>query len=56
MHRVLAIVLIALALVSTTVVGQTPSAEDEAGVRAALQHYLNGHATGSERHFTLTLA
>ena len=26
---------------------QTTAADDEAGVRAALQHYLNGHATGS---------
>jgi hypothetical protein len=25
-----------------------PPAEDEAGVRAALRHYLNGHATGSQ--------
>jgi hypothetical protein len=26
----------------------TAPADDEAGVRAALQHYLNGHATGSQ--------
>lgn len=26
----------------------SPSSDDEAGVRAALQHYLNGHATGSQ--------
>ena len=29
---------------------QTP-ADDEAGVRAALQHYLNGHATGDPEEF-----
>lgn len=30
---------------------QTPPADDEAGVRAALQHYLNGHATGDPEEF-----
>lgn len=30
---------------------QTPTAEDEAGVQAALQHYLNGHATGDPEEF-----
>lgn len=38
--------LVALAVLGTPAAAQKASAEDEAGVRAALQHYLNAHATG----------
>lgn len=30
---------------------QTSPADEEAGVRASLQHYLNGHATGDPEEF-----
>ena len=43
----IAIVLFALAGAPWSAGAQSPNAADEAGVRAALQHYLNGHATGS---------
>ena len=43
--------MIALLLASPSLAAQAPSAEDEAGVRAALQHYLNGHATGDPEEF-----
>ena len=51
MRRVLIPVLV-LALTATTVSAQeVPLAEDLAGVNAALQHYLNGHATGDPEEF-----
>jgi len=53
MHRVLITALVVLALAGTTAFAQAPSAEDEAGVRAALQHYLNGHATGDPEEFRM---
>ena len=53
MHRVLITALVVLALAGTTASAQAPSAEDEAGVRAALQHYLNGHATGDPEEFRM---
>jgi hypothetical protein len=52
MHRALVTAaLITLAFPAGAVVAQAPPAEDEAGVRAALQHYLNGHATGNPEEF-----
>jgi hypothetical protein len=51
MHRVLITALVVLALAGTKSFAQVPSAEDEADVRAALQHYLNGHATGDPEEF-----
>ncbi len=42
---------LALALTAVPGLAQTPSPDDEAGVRAALQHYLNGHATGDPEEF-----
>ena len=50
MRRVL-VSLIALVLAGNPLAAQAPSAGDEAGVRAALQHYLNGHATGDPEEF-----
>ena len=41
MRSVLPTVLL-LALAASPVSAQTPTAEDSAGVQAALQHYLNG--------------
>lgn len=41
---------LALAFSAAPGFAQTP-ADDEAGVRAALQHYLNGHATGDPEEF-----
>lgn len=49
MPRVLVAALIALT--AGTGFAQAPSTDDEAGVRAALQHYLNGHATGDPEEF-----
>jgi hypothetical protein len=40
----------AAALATLPTHAQAPS-EDEAGVRAALQHYLNGHSTGDPEEF-----
>jgi hypothetical protein len=51
MRRVLVTAVIVLALAGRSAFAQAPSAEDEAGVRAALQHYLNGHATGDPEEF-----
>lgn len=46
-HAILLLVLAPLALGSTaTVAALTAGREDEEGVRAALQFYLDGHATG----------
>ena len=42
---------LALALSAAPAFAQTAAAEEEAGVRAALQHYLNGHATGDPEEF-----
>jgi putative lumazine-binding protein len=49
--RSVLITVLALALVASPTLGQTPIAEDIAGVNAALQHYLNGHATGDPEEF-----
>ena len=43
--------LTALTLSAGPIVAQSAPPEDEAGVRAALQHYLNGHATGNPEEF-----
>jgi len=53
MRRIPVTTLIALALIlaGSTTLAQTPIAEDVAGVNAALQHYLNGHATGDPEEF-----
>ena len=51
MRRFLVTAVIVLALAGRSAFAQAPSAEDEAGVRAALQHYLNGHATGNPEEF-----
>jgi len=51
MDRALIVALTALALSTGPIVAQSAPAEDEAGVRAALQHYLNGHATGNPEEF-----
>ena len=51
MRRVLFPALLALALPAGSALAQAASADDEAGVRAALQHYLNGHATGNPEEF-----
>jgi hypothetical protein len=47
----LPLIALALLLAGSTTVAQTPTAEDSAGVQAALQHYLNGHATGDSAEF-----
>lgn len=48
MMRITVLSFVLLALATPPAPAQTQSsADDEAGVRAALQHYLNGHATGS---------
>ena len=49
MYRLLVAALIVLA--PEPVAAQAPSADDEAAVRATLQHYLNGHATGNPEEF-----
>lgn len=41
---------ILLLAASSLVSAQTPSS-DEAGVRACIEHYFRGHATGSGEHF-----
>ena len=41
----------ALALAAAPVAGQAPVSADEQAVRAALQHYLDGHATGRSADF-----
>src|SRR5688500_9868137 len=51
MRRALVSALIVLALAERAASAQSPSTNDEAGVRAALQHYLNGHATGNPEEF-----
>ena len=53
MRRALVAALVTLALGSRPGFSQAASADDEAGVRAALQHYLNGHATGNPDEFRL---
>lgn len=54
-HRVLACGALVLALGTGSAVAQTGSdpASEEAAVRAALQHYLDGHATGEASHFEI---
>ena len=51
MNRALIVALTALTLLAGPIVAQSAPADDEAGVRAALQHYLNGHATGNPEEF-----
>jgi hypothetical protein len=51
MRPALIAALIALAIPAHSVAAQAASADDQAGVRAALQHYLNGHATGDPEEF-----
>lgn len=51
MRRVVATLLIVLALPAGSTFAQSASADDEPGVKAALQHYLNGHATGDPEEF-----
>jgi len=51
MDRALIVALTAFTLAAAPIVAQSAPAEDEAGVRAALQHYLNGHATGNPEEF-----
>ena len=50
MRRVLSILGV-LALAASPVFAQSSSAEDLAAVNVALQHYLNGHATGDPEEF-----
>lgn len=40
-----------ITLAAGTAGAQAPAANDEAAVRATLQHYLNGHATGDPEEF-----
>lgn len=49
MYRLLVAALIVFA--PEPAAAQAPSADDEAAVRATLQHYLNGHATGNPDEF-----
>jgi hypothetical protein len=51
MRTTLAALALSLAFAATSGLAQTTPSEDEAGVRAALQHYLNGHATGDPEEF-----
>jgi hypothetical protein len=51
MRRALVAALFIFALGSRPALSQATSSDDEAGVRAALQHYLNGHATGNPDEF-----
>lgn len=44
-----------LAVAAAPTHARTPRADDEAGVRAALQHYLDGHATGQAAHFAAAM-
>ena len=50
MRRALSILGV-LALAASPVFAQSSSAEDLAAVNVALQHYLNGHATGDPEEF-----
>lgn len=45
------LIALTLLLAASPAVAQTPTAEDSAGVQTALQHYLNGHATGDPAEF-----
>lgn len=51
MTRILSVLMAGLAVVSLSAWQAAPSG-DEAGVRAALQAYIQGHATGDGAHFT----
>jgi hypothetical protein len=51
MRTAFAAVAFAFAIAAAPGHAQTPPSDDEAGVRAALQHYLNGHATGDPEEF-----
>jgi hypothetical protein len=50
MPRIVAVFALALSLNAAPALAQS-SSDDEALVRAALQHYLNGHATGDPEEF-----
>ena len=51
MRRALTLFALLFSLGALQATAQKASPEDEAGVRAALQHYLNGHATGDPEEF-----
>ena len=51
MRKILIGALIVSAFAANAAFAQSAPADDEAGVRAALQHYLNGHATGNPEEF-----
>ena len=51
MRRVFLSGLLPLLLASSALFAQAAPAADRDGVRAALQHYLNGHATGDPEEF-----
>lgn len=44
-----------LAVAAAPTHARTPRSDDEAAVRAALQHYLDGHATGQAAHFAAAM-
>jgi hypothetical protein len=50
-RRVLLSGFLPLVFASSAVSAQAAPADDREGVRAALQHYLNGHATGDPEEF-----
>jgi hypothetical protein len=50
-RRVLFSGFLPLFFVSSALLAQAAPADDREGVRAALQHYLNGHATGDPEEF-----
>jgi hypothetical protein len=52
MHRRLGSIGVAGILVLATVAWVTRASTEEAAVRAALEHYLQGHATGDAAHFS----
>jgi hypothetical protein len=49
LHRRIALAALAVALVSIPLAAEPP--HDDAAVRAPLEHYLLGHATGDPEHF-----
>lgn len=53
MRRRLGSIGIVALLVLATVAGATRVSNEEAAVRAALEHYIQGHATGDGTHFSL---
>ncbi|NOT08932.1 MAG: nuclear transport factor 2 family protein [Gemmatimonadales bacterium] len=51
MSRIAGVALIGYFLAVGPLAAQAPPADDEAAVRATLQHYLNGQATGDPEEF-----